>query len=396
MAFGLIKEVDMKRFLIICLCLLIPVALLAYGISYEDETSYTDMRGSFTDAAAWFDGEIVGAELIVDAEDRAFTTENGANWTNGDFDEYEENGTLHLHSNGAGQYCTLPDANAVMAIGTLYKITFTVASLGGSDSFTISDENANQTFGTVTANGAQKFYVAYTGASGGGIRITGVTAEDEAEFDNFSIKPITSLSAYAGTGNLLIIDDGTGKKAYGYIGEAGTGETLGAELIAWNNDPYIGLAYETFTLANPDITQAVNTVGGAYANDSVFTANQCFKVTKNITTAGGQVPRVYNEYFLDYGANFAVFDTTGDGAWELYFTAIATNLKIAIYSSAATDFSGTFSAKQVTEPNANAVKIYKDKGLTIPGWHEIQAGINYNAGASWDFDVYRTRGEATQ
>ena len=88
MAFGLIKEVDMKRFLIICLCLLIPVALLAYGISYEDETSYTDMRGSFTDAYAWFDGEIVGAELIVDAEDRVFTTENGANWTNGDFDEY--------------------------------------------------------------------------------------------------------------------------------------------------------------------------------------------------------------------------------------------------------------------------------------------------------------------
>ena len=385
----------MKRFLIICLCLLIPVALLAYGISYEDETSYTDMRGSFTDAYAWFDGEIVGAELIVDAEDRAFTTENGANWTNGDFDEYEENGTLHLHSNGAGQYCTLPDANAVMAIGTLYKITFTVASLGGSDSFTISDENANQTFGTVTANGAQKFYVAYTGASGGGIRITGVTAEDEAEFDNFSIKPITSLSAYAGTGNLLIIDDGTGKKAYGYIGEAGTGETLSAELLEWNQDATY--PYDTWTVpANPDIQQAINLASAGDAYDTFLEAGKLYYVAINITTATGAQPIFYNSQTDNYAAPSPVWSHAADGAWAQYGTAIAANLTMRIQVAAASNFSGTFSVKQVTEPNANAVKIYKDKGLTIPGWHEIEAGINYNAGASWDFDVYRTRGEATQ
>ena len=36
------------------------------------------------------------------------------------------------------------------------------------------------------------------------------------------------LAAYAGTGNLLIAADGAGVKAYGYIGAAGTGETLGS------------------------------------------------------------------------------------------------------------------------------------------------------------------------
>ena len=203
------------------------------------------------------------------------------------------------------------------------------------------------------------------------------------------------LAAYAGTGNLLIIDDGTGKTAIGYIGAAGAGETLSAELLEWNQDATY--PYDTWTVpANPDIQQAINLASAGDAYDTFLEAGKLYYVAINITTATGAQPTFYNSWTDSYVGTNAVWNHAADGAWTQYGTAIAANLTMRIQVAAASNFSGTFSVKQVTEPNANAVKIYKDKGLTIPGWHEIGVGLNFNAGPNWDFDVYRTRGEATQ
>jgi len=77
--------------------------------------------------------------------------------------------------------------------------------------------------------------------------------------------------------------------------------------------------------------------------------------------------------------------------FELYFTAYTTNLdNIALNNMGAGEevWLDNLVLKEVTEPNANAVKIYKEYSLTTEGWNAIDSGIDYNVGASWDFDVY--------
>jgi len=52
----------------------------AHAHSLEDETGYTKMRGSFVDAAPWFDGVALGSELITASNDRNFGSGTIGNW----------------------------------------------------------------------------------------------------------------------------------------------------------------------------------------------------------------------------------------------------------------------------------------------------------------------------
>jgi len=154
------------------------------------------------------------------------------------------------------------------------------------------------------------------------------------------------IAAYAGTGNLLIIDD-TAAKGYGYIGEVGTGEV--ATALA-NNVTGI-------TKANPGVVSSVAHglgVGDLVKFDSLTEMTELNNAYMVVTAIGS-------------ADLFSINDTSG------YTTAEST---------------GGACGHEITEPSATAVHIYKEYTLATEGWNALDTGIDYNAGTTFDFDVY--------
>jgi len=290
------------------------------------------------------------------------------------------------------------------------------------------------------------------------------------------------VAAYAGTGNRLIVDDGTGVQAVGYIGEAGTGEVLGANLFDQEGGSGGTGDKGGFTLADlrlAELSSGSLTVGTMYeisAQDGEnFTLDGApdndvgttFIATgTNVTLDADDKVYPVDIYWLPYGANTIEIDDgalhttwvdTAEGAsnvlrgsrdlsidptitkmykligeakvgagdsvvieirhasplwgtsdsvtitsteflaFELYFTYSKATDTIRFDNMAAGEeiWLDNLKLYEVTEPNANAVHIYKEAALTNEGWPSIDAGINYNAGASWDFDVYPKAGAYT-
>lgn len=247
------------------------------------------------------------------------------------------------------------------------------------------------------------------------------------------------IAVYAGTGNRLIINDGSGNLGYGFIGEVGTGEALGAELLTGGDfeaggtggdfnggaeiddgtsdvfDPVVGAAW---------INNGVNDGNGdkVEATATVYAGIVALKITKALASSV-TISSPQTEVTVEPGKLYKFsFYTRGDGSiggrYGLYdrtngsyiFDNIETNISGAVYTLieayfvaptscvtvditfrvflAGTAYFDTASIKEVTEPNANAVHIYKEHGLTTEGWRSLDSGINYNATTAWEFDIY--------
>jgi len=133
--------------------------------------------------------EALGGELITVQGDRDFSA--ATSWTNGDINAYDETNDLTVTANAIGQYCTLPDAQAVMASGKVYKLEFDVANLVSN--WTIKDETGSYVISsTVTDATTNSFTFEYTGTAGGGIRLTSTAIDSSGDFDNFTLKETTN------------------------------------------------------------------------------------------------------------------------------------------------------------------------------------------------------------
>jgi hypothetical protein len=544
-----------------------------YPALQEDETSYVSMRGSFVDGQAWFDGEILGSELVTNTnfDGDSDNDSPAANWTN----QGNHTGTVQdddaAPPSGANVYEIVAtggggSSNRVYALGTageagkLYKVEFYAKKISGADT-QIRVRRGGVVADAITITTSWVKYTLY---------ITAINTESWTQFytasaamtfrlDSVSAKEVTSLATqYAGLGYHLECRDGENKQAIGYIGEAGTGETLGSDLFDANKGTFTEaslLGSEAITAQNDrdfntDIGNWVvskNGVGtltwdetdldGADDKQGLLTsdgdtyltaqlaagnvnnvANTFYKLTVKIYIPSGNTLQdislrstgftlnpetVYNnvttDTFVEYshyyyqGADltgvyiigFSGNPTDGD---KLYFDDISikpvdiswvpygTNtieidsdaLKITcvdnpggayLYMLDSTDFSSDLTSgklyklagrskvgsgdsvnilfnnpvgsdgsvtitsttfvdfeiycvfvqnnttisfamnageeiwlddlvlKEVTEPNANAVKIYKESSLDNEGWASIDSGIDYNADTDWDFDV---------
>lgn len=336
------------------------------GISYEDETSYTSMRGSFVDGQAWFDGEILGSELINNPTMETNITGWNPSGSPTIFEQSAEQayaGTKSLKftvdANNEGAYTFITTIT-----GVLYKVVFYIYPDDTTNlKFTARQgdgvgNNISEVITGLTQDAWNKIELYYIELGGGALGTFRVDAGAEVAgtwyLDNPSVKPVTSLSTQSFSGNLLVCDDGDGDIARGFIGEAGAGEVLGA---LPNNITAI-------TKANPGVVSSIahNLVVGKLVYFSGLTEMTELNGTYKVVTAVG-------------GANsFSINNTLGYGAAET---------------------TGGACGKEVTEPNANAVKIYKERALINEGWESI-GSIDYNAGSSWDFDVYGASGGAAQ
>lgn len=200
------------------------------------------------------------------------------------------------------------------------------------------------------------------------------------------------IAVYAGTGNLFIGLSGT-EYVYGFLGEVGTGETLGAEEL---DDPTLNDAAEwdssDANITHDDVAGTVtwDGLGGAlfYTTDGsgLFTVGKLYEIVVVIDsiTAGS----VYVTY------NSGAFRGTATPSWttagtKTIYRICSDNSSINLWGCGTCDaVISNISVKEVTEPAATAVHIYKEHGLLNEGWNAVDTGIDYNAGASWDFDVY--------
>jgi len=280
------------KYLIIAFLLCLPTAY-AIGVSYEDETSYTSMRGSFVDGQTWFDGEVLGSEL---ADNPGFETAGGGGADIWD-DWYEALGGDGVLTNegvivhGGADACKISGgATGENTRGELYVGSLTAGSMYRVSVYTRGDGTGNPRFqiragasgdfwnpstqawqvgvvnpttgNTTTTYQEYTQYVTLPAGTQLRLRCYAPTTNNDVYFDDVSVKLVTSLSTqYADTANLLIADDGSGNKAYGFIGEAGTGETLGSDLFDANKG--------TFTEASLLLTeQIVNQVARDFSGAS--------------------------------------------------------------------------------------------------------------------------------
>jgi hypothetical protein len=134
---------------------------------------------------------------IITGNDSTFA--GASNWANVDVNAYDETtgGVLTLTASAAGQYCTLPIANATTVANKKYRLEFDVPTLTAT--WTIKDFGGTVTIGTISATGTgQK--IEFTASTTGGLRLVSVATTSAGTFDNFLLYEIGATLALTPAG----------------------------------------------------------------------------------------------------------------------------------------------------------------------------------------------------
>jgi phage gp37-like protein len=174
--------------------------------------------------------------------------------------------------------------------------------------------------------------------------------------------------------------DATGKKATGYIGAVGAGETLGSELITgWTNG-----GYDTWASAGVDITSTIGLTDALRAGWQQYTSSSGWLV-KLITTLAytGNQPFFWILNHPEYTNRTEINDLVV-GANTKYRTLLSAADDIAFITGAITNYSViSNSFKRVTDPPSTAVHIVSSLNGTTRNWASIESGFDPNTIATW-------------
>jgi len=199
------------------------------------------------------------------------------------------------------------------------------------------------------------------------------------------------LSIYSGhdLGNtpfLLTLTDGAGKKATGYIGAVGAGETLDIEI---NTDVPFNVSGQWtptgvgFTISGGKAVALNSDILAQVYNHNVtgITPNILCKVVFDVTDyTDGTVA------FL-LGGDDAVKGTNrnSSGTFTEYITLKASDqyISLRIYAGGSDLSCDNFSVKKVLDPPSTAVHIVSSLNGTTRDWASIESGFNPNTIASW-------------
>lgn len=205
-----------------------------------------------------------------------------------------------------------------------------------------------------------------------------------AAFADFSAAVFASY-----IGKRLIIIDSAGKKAVGYIKAAGTGETYGSNLITeWTN--LAGHPYETFTSSGANITSAIETGvdGQAYTNYWSITKGMAMKGVINLTLNSGTM-QIYG-WMLGGGGSYAIPNqlvTNGEHSYYYSESLGGSSGMLYIRSYNASNYSATFTLKQILTPSSTGVTITSTPNGSTYNWESIETGFNYNDAAGYTYQI---------
>lgn len=181
-----------------------------------------------------------------------------------------------------------------------------------------------------------------------------------------------SLTPYLG--GKITITDSTGKKAIGYIKAAGTGETLGDEIITgWTN-----ASYETFASSGKDISSAINTSSIGVANSNVWsiTKGKVYKILATLTLNSGTAPSLTVRSVMNTLLSTTALTAGANEFYKMTYNTFADG-KATIQVNSASDFACTFSGKQLLTPSATGVTITSSQDGSTYNWASIESGFNY-------------------
>ncbi len=194
------------------------------------------------------------------------------------------------------------------------------------------------------------------------------------------------LSPYKGTDlgstpYFIELIDGAGKKATGYIGAVGAGETLGSEICGdpgFDNDAYWFYKDAGWSVAASKAV-ALNVPNTGYLfGSATWIEGSLVKGSFDIElyTSGGVyllVRSVLVGPFSGLGTKTG-YKTVGNVAGYIGFSADGT----------LTATFDNYSQKRVTDPPATAVHIVSSLNGTIRNWASIESGFDPNTIASWE------------
>ncbi len=187
-------------------------------------------------------------------------------------------------------------------------------------------------------------------------------------------------------GKYLRVTDAAGKSAWGYIKAAGTGETLGDELVV-NGDfsSATGWILSTGVTIGGDIL-TVDGSGAAWSRvaDRIM-ADSTGKLLKASITI---LSRTAGSITIRAGSvDFGTFSTAATHtAYGVPTTSYSYYIK-----NGSTAFAGTIddaSMKQVLTPSNTGVTIVSTRGGTTYNWASIETGFNYNDAAGYSWAIY--------
>ena len=182
--------------------------------------------------------------------------------------------------------------------------------------------------------------------------------------------------------------DGAGKKATGYLGAVGAGETLGAELItAQANRDFSGAnSWTNGTFGTFDKVGDLSVTGndGQFCyllagNYSALTSSALYKFSYDYTLTSG----VFRLNLQNSGQGLFTFTAGSNSDYFVYGGGSNDYLQpIALRSPSQGDFDN-LSWKRVTNPPSTAVHIVSSLNGTVRDWASIESGFDPNNIASW-------------
>lgn len=196
----------------------------------------------------------------------------------------------------------------------------------------------------------------------------------------------------------IIVTDGVGKVATGYIGAVGAGETLGSEKVINGefSSSTVGWEPDVSTLANITGGQSgncleVTSTGGTgygYQNVGALNGELCFYSTydKKGTAAGGKI--LFGTTY--YNGSFATL-IVADPDWTQYTGYLISGLDdinrvgIGLISlvDTKTMLFDTISLKRVTDCPITAIHIVSSLNGTTRDWASTESGFDPSTIASW-------------
>ena len=239
-------------------------------------------------------------------------------------------------------------------------------------------------------------YADETGLTWGPEKNQSSFADGQAWFDH----PDKDLSSYANSGKMMILRDSAGRLAWGFIGAAGTGQTLGSELLVNG-----GFDTDTTSWIKSNVSAFTSEPGGINGNYGKIVASasypninqtivsnklkgSLYSLTINSKSISGNNLTIKPYITTQSGSSYSLSDTWTEFKKYQNHTYTTKPIFYALIGNAALNTIvgvDSVSLKEILAPSAKGVYIYKDAARTLQGWN-MEANFNMND-TSYTFDV---------
>ena len=396
----------------------------------EDETSYTSVRGSFVDGQAWLDGIIPTALpnniTGITKANPGVVSSTAHGLEVGDL-VYFDTLTEMTELNWQVRAVTVKDSADAFSISTTaaYVAAETTGGACGHSVVSLSTQFAGTGYRVVLDAGDGSKAIGYAGPEAT-IETLGTNLFDQdggggsGDKGAFTLADLRLAELSSGTLTVGKMYEISAQSLLDFTADGAPNSTVGTTFIATGTSLTLTAADKVYPVDISWVVYGTNTMeidSGAlkisYVDDasgakltlrdaaSDFSADlevgKQYKITGNakVGATDSVALRLYSGA-APYSFSSVTITSTSFVPFELYLTADSTTacaFRSAEMAAGEEIWLDNLKLYEVTEPNASAVHIYKQRGLVNEGWYS-NALTDLNAGTSFDFNVYKEGGGA--